>query len=119
MRLSAVSLLVFGALVLAGCAFPPASDEALHVGLGEEFVLHDNQTAIIEPGGLEIRITNFIYSPCPQGAVCVWSGLGVGMEYKMGGKVEAGMNLVRAFGYRTEIIETDYKTYARLKVMQE
>jgi hypothetical protein len=117
-RLALLSL-ILGALVMSGCASPPAMNGTLHVGLGEEFTLHENQSAIIEPDGLEVRITDFIYSPCRQGAVCVWSGLGVGMEYRLGTQVKTGMNLVQAFGYRTEIIETDYKTYAKLKVVKE
>jgi hypothetical protein len=119
MKKLALLSLILGALFLYGCASPPVANGTLHVGLGEEFTLHENQSAIVEPDGLEIRITEFIYSPCPQGAVCVWSGLGVGMEYKLGGKTETGMNLVRAFGYKTEIVETDYKTYAKLKVVKE
>lgn len=122
-RLALLSLILgvlsMSALVLSGCTSPPAMNETLHVALGEEFTLHENQSAIIEPDGLEVRITDFIYSPCPQGAVCVWSGLGVGMEYELGTQVKTGMNLAQAFGYRTEIIETDYKTYAKLKVVKE
>ncbi len=64
-------------------------------------------------------MTDFIYSPCPEGAVCIWSGLGVGMEYRLDGQVKTGMNLVEAFGYRAEILQTDYKTYAKIKVVKE
>ena len=66
-------------VVLAGCTSPFVK-ETLYAGLGEEFVLHENQSAIIEPDGLEVRVIGFIYSPCPPDAVCVWSGLGVVLE---------------------------------------
>jgi len=119
MKMAAMLFLILGGFLLAGCVFFPASNETLHVGLGEEFVLHENQSAIIEPDGLEVRVTDFIYSPCPEGAVCIWSGLGIGMEYRMGGQVVSGINRAEAFGYRTEFIETDYKTYAKMKVVKE
>lgn len=110
---------ILGILVLAGCASPLVSTETLRVGLGEEFILHENQSAIIEPDGLEVRVTNLIYSPCPPGAECIWSGLGVVLEYRLNGQTEQGVNLMKAFGYKTEIVDTDYKTYAKLKVTKE
>jgi hypothetical protein len=92
------------------------NNRTLRVSLGEEFVLHSGQSAKIKKTGLGIKITRFIYSPCPKNARCIWSGLGVVLEYQYKGEAKKGINLARAFGYQTTIMKTDYKTFARLKI---
>jgi hypothetical protein len=112
MRNRLIVLLLLG-LILFGCV---KQGQPSQVSLGEVFTLHANESAIIKDEGLEVRVDSFIYSPCPPGAQCFWSGLGVVMEYKKGNETAKGVNLAEAFGYRTAIIETDYKTFAKLNV---
>ncbi len=114
MKKLAVLFLIIVALV--GCTSPFLP--TLHAGLGEEFVLHKGQSAIIEPDGLEVKLVDFIYSPCPPDAVCVWSGLAVILEYRINGQLVNDTELAKTFGYKTEIIDSDYKTYAKLKVVK-
>ena len=123
-------LLITGALLIVGCTqlskqtpeqkTPdnqiPQNYETLYVSLSEEFTLHENQSAIIENENYEIKITKFFNSPCPKGAQCIWSGIGIAFEYTYKGEVKKGTNLVQAFGYQTTIIDTDYETYAKLKI---
>ncbi|MDO8669277.1 MAG: hypothetical protein Q7K65_03205 [Candidatus Buchananbacteria bacterium] len=90
--------------------------ETLNISLGEEFTLHKNQSAIINESGLAIKITEFYNSPCPKGVQCIWSGVGIAFAYSYGGEVQKGIDLVQAFGYKTNIIDTDNETYAKLKI---
>lgn len=94
----------------------PQNYETLYVSLGEEFTLHENQSAIIENDNYEIKITEFFNSPCPKDAQCFWSGVGIAFEYTLIGEVKGGVDLVQAFGYQTTIIDTDHETYAKLKI---
>lgn len=84
--------------------------------LGKEFTLKKNQTAQIMNTGLEVKITEFYNSPCPDGVQCVWSGVGIGFEYRLNGEIQNGIDLVQAFGYQIKVIKTDYETYATLTV---
>ena len=90
--------------------------ETQYVSLGTKFVLHENQSAIIKNEGLEIKVLKFYNSPCPSGVLCGWSGIGIGLEYKYKNEVKKGINLVKAFGYKTDIIDTDHETYIKLRV---
>lgn len=47
----------------------------VHVSLNKSFQLKINQTAIIEPGNINITFLNITEdSRCPEEAVCVWPG---------------------------------------------
>jgi hypothetical protein len=92
------------------------SYEALSISLGEEFVLHENQRAVIEGEDLTVKITEFYNSPCPEGWRCDWSGVGINFEYRYGGELKQGTDLVQAFGYHTTILETDHETFAKLTI---
>ena len=94
------------------------ADETLLVSLNEVFVLHKNQAAIVKEEDLQITIRDFMYAPCPEGVVCIWSGLGIVFEYRHKNEIKKGVNLTNAFGYEIDILETDYQTYATLKVSQ-
>lgn len=92
------------------------SDSDQLIELGTEFTLHKNESAIIQNIGYKITITNFFNSPCPDGAQCLWSGVGVGLRHSLKGEIKEGVNLTEAFGYQTTILETDHETFAKLKV---
>jgi len=92
----------------------PEKNKSVSVLLGQQFTLGKGQIAKVSNTGLEIEITAFFNNPC-QG-VCVWSGVGIGFEYRFNGEVQKGINLVQAFGYQTTIVKTDHETYANLIV---
>ncbi len=97
----------------------PETYEDLSVSLGEEFTLHENQSAKIESEGYEVTITSFANSPCPEDVVCVWEGVGIAFEYTYDGEMKKGMNLTRAFGYETTIVDSDYETFAIVSITKE
>ncbi len=76
---------------------PGPKNNTVSVSLGQQFTLKKGQVAKIADTGLEIEITAFYNSPCPAGVQCVWSGVGIGFEYRFNGQVQKGINLVQAF----------------------
>ena len=86
------------------------------VELGTEFTLHKNESAIVQNIGYKITITNFFNSPCPDGAQCLWSGVGIALKHSLKGEIKEGIDMIEAFGYNTTIIDTDYQTFAKLKI---
>jgi hypothetical protein len=99
-------------------ADPPSLDHP-SVEVGEEFELKKGQRARITGTGLELAILNFFNQPCPPGAKCIWSGIGIEFEYRYNGQLKRGINLVRAFGFQTDVIRSDYESYVILRVTQE
>ncbi len=95
------------------------SHDDLFVKLGEEFVLGENQGAKLEGTGFGIRILKFFNNPCPPNVECFWSGIGIQFEYRYDGEVKSGINLVKAFGYRTTIVQSDYKSHAVLRITKD
>lgn len=100
---------------------PPATITA---ALGEEFTLTLNQTAAIDES-LQLTVTEFINSPCPPNANCVWIGVGVGATLEFNGQTETTMysNVGGAhatpFGFTVTITKTDFETAATFKVERE
>ena len=90
------------------------NNNIVSISLGQQFTLKKSQVAKIANTGLEIEITAFFNNPCT--GQCVWSGVGIGFEYRFNGEVQRGINLVQAFGYQTTIAQTDHETYANLVV---
>ena len=92
----------------------------LIVSLDEKFKLKENQKALVENRDLEIKIKEFIYSPC-SGMDCVWSGLRVTLEFTKDGETisknfESKKDFRFVFDYKVIMIDTDYNTYIDLKV---
>lgn len=95
-------------------------EESQIVSLDEEFKLQEGQSAVLTSDkDYRIKITGFINSGCPEGAQCIWSGIGIAFEHTYNGEVIKGINQFRAFGYRTTLLGTDYKTYAKLKIIKD
>jgi hypothetical protein len=86
---------------------------------GEEFTLHKDETAELKGTCLQVEIKRFFNQPCPPNVRCVWSGVGMEFEYQCNGQTQKGINLVKAFGYRTTVLTSDYETYATLKVTRD
>lgn len=95
----------------------PQNSETLFISLGQEFTLHENQLAVFNDI-YKIKITGFFNSPCPEDVQCIWSGVGIAFRHNYRGEVKEGTNLVQAFGYQTIIIDTDYETFAKLKIIK-
>ena len=87
---------------------------ALVVSLGEEFTLKKGETASILEMNVLLKVTDFIYSPCPEGAQCVWSGLGVAYELTIDGETynSSTGNTPREAPLDVLIVNSDYKTFA-------
>jgi len=95
------------------------SQDDLFVKLEEEFVLGENQGAKLGGTGFAIKILRFFNSPCPPDVDCFWSGIGIQFEYRYDGEVKSGINLVKAFGYRTTIVRSDYESHAVLRITKD
>lgn len=91
---------------------PEKSYEDLVVSFDQEFILHKNQTVILkEDSDYKLKITDFIYSPCPEGVHCFWSGLDIITEVTYKNEI---IKEPFTFKYSYYILDSDYKTYAKL-----
>lgn len=120
-----IILVVILGIFLDGCSTikeqnPPKIPDTLpketviFVNLGEEFTLVKDQSAIIKELNVSLKIKDFIYSPCPKGLQCVWSGLAVFYELTVDGKIYGASrgDLLSGTPYDVFVKDTDYKTYA-------
>jgi hypothetical protein len=98
-------------LLLLPAAASAAPVKAIAVALGEPFVLRKEQTALFKGTEASVRVAGFVNSPCPKGARCVWSGQAVNLEYMVAGATVA----LDAFPLQIKILDSDYKTRAKLK----
>lgn len=110
-----ITIIISAVLILTMKAFSVdamGNSSTRLVGLGDENVLREGQTAKLIGRDVYITINHFIYSPCPAGARCIWSGLDVVHDlYVNGNKVKADETI-----YRVIIVKTDYKSYAAIKI---
>ena len=88
--------------------------KAIAVSLGQEFTLKKGETARVKDLNIFFKVKYFIYSPCPKGSQCIWSGLAVVYDLTVDGKVYNASigNLPPEVLYDVIVKETDYKTYA-------
>ncbi len=93
---------------------PEPDSNAKIVSLGEEFTLKRGETARVKGLNVFLKVKDFIYSPCPKGTQCIWSGLAVVFELTVDGKVYNASigNLPPEAPYDVLVKKTDYKTYA-------
>lgn len=129
-RLMAMSCLLLVGLYPAGHG---RADQAAEVDLptpsrkadpGQSFKLTPGEAIHIERAGIMLRLKSLIYSPCPRGARCVWSGMGVMIEFRRGdGPVEKKLMPtilgVAPYSYKPKgrrysifLEKTDLKTFA-------
>ena len=83
---------------------------------GVETSLRPGVLARVAGSDVLFRVTAFVDSPCPAGAWCFWSGQSVEAAWYRAGQARRAVDGGEAFGYRLQIVESDYKTYARVKV---
>ena len=91
-----------------------SGSSTITVSLGQEFTLKKGETARVKGLNVFLKVKDFIYSPCPKGSQCIWSGLAVVYEISVDGKVyNASMgNPPPEVPYDVFVKNTDYKTYA-------
>lgn len=92
------------------------NDQVIEAFLDSSFVLHEGQSAFFRKENLSLKILKFYNSPCPKGANCIWSGVGVEMECIRNRDTIRGIDLNSAFGYRIHILETDHEKFVKLKM---
>ena len=88
------------------------------LGFGEYATLGIGESAEFV-GEVEVVITDFVYGPCPEGMACVWSGLAVIHEVRVGNQryeSDGTGHLSLDTPYEVVISDTDYQTYATLTV---
>ena len=83
---------------------------------GAEVSLRQGVLARVAGSDVLLKVTAFVDSPCPAGAWCFWSGRSVEATWYRAGQARRASDGGEAFGYRLEIADSDYKTYARVKV---
>ena len=73
-----------------------------------------SETARVKGLNVFLKVKDFIYSPCPKGAQCIWSGLAVVYELSVNGKTydAPSGNLPPKVPYDVVVKKTDHKTYA-------
>lgn len=121
-------LLIFiaGMLLIGGCllllretgVFPLQQKSGSSVELGSSFTLRKGEEVRVKDTDASVRLVELIYSPCPQGAQCIWSGLGVKFELVVGNKTYSSSldGFLSGAPYDVRIVETDYQTFARFLV---
>jgi len=89
--------------------------------LGQPVTLKKGETAVFEGGRVSLKVLDFYYQPCPEGAQCFWSGLDVYYELVVDGKTYihntpgTGINAP----YEVNLKDSDYKTYATFVVSKK
>lgn len=101
-------------LLLTSLLASGAAAKTIPVELGKEFRLKKGEVAAIAGTKATVRIVQFINSPCPEGARCVWSGLAVYTELTVDGKVYDLKST--NWPYEVLVKDSDYTTWALLLV---
>jgi len=91
-------------------------EQGATIALGQEFTIGKDCFVKIKDTDLEVGITGFYNHPCPENVQCIWSGLSVELEYRVNREVKQYADLVQQYGYKTQMVKSDYETYATLKV---
>lgn len=102
-----------------------SGSSTITVSLGEEFTLKKGETAQVNGLSAFLKVNDFIYSPCPKGLQCIWSGLDVIYDLTVDGKVYGShrsdldnpphKTLYEA-PYDVLVKGSDYKTYATFAI---
>ena len=115
-----IAAIISGILVAAGIAVyfvlnqQTLSPNQMTVSLDEEFTLTKGETARVDDLNVFLKVQDFIYSPCPQDAQCIWIGQAVVFDLTVDGKVYTAPlgYLSLDAPYTVKIKKTDYQTYA-------
>jgi len=86
------------------------------VQLDKPFTLKKGARAQVRDLSVVVEIDGFSNSPCPKGAMCVWSGLAVHLRITVKGKQCLANFRNSDCRYEVEVRESDYKTQALLVI---
>ncbi len=89
-----------------------------YVPQGSEVVLRPGAFARVRGSDVVFRVDGFVDSPCPDGAACFWSGRSVETSWYRSGRAVRLSGGGEAFGYRMDLLDTDWKTYARVRISE-
>ena len=93
------------------------------VKLNEEIILKKNDKIKLEDEEVYVTLKKFINSPPPEGATSIWSGLAVIYELEINGEIHktndvGNIDGIENLQYGVDIVESDYKTFAKLKLVE-
>lgn len=102
----------------------PDEEEMKVVKLNEEIELRKNETVKLEGKEVYLTIKGFTNSPAPEGTQAIWSGLGVTYELKIDdveyvSSIQGFFNEYEDIKYKVITIDSDYKTYAKVKIEEK
>ncbi len=106
-------------LLFAGCV--SKEDTTIYL-LNQSFTLESNHTAIFPQENLSIQLKEMFNSPCPPGAQCFWSGVGVLIKVSKDGDTQELLiqgeppTSMSAYGYLITLHKTNYISFAELSV---
>jgi len=89
------------------------------VDFNKAFILRKGEIAFVRNTDVSLKITGFVYAPCPKGMQCVWSGLGVDYELTVNGQVYVHPGTAQNAPYYVWIKQSDYKTYAKFLIKKK
>lgn len=89
------------------------------MNLGTNTTLTKDCFKVVHETELQFGITNFYYNPCPKDTTCISPGKSIEFRYPIGEAVQQASELYTAFGYRIEVLETNYQTYAIVRIHAE
>jgi len=91
------------------------------VNAGTVLRLQQDQTARLKVSDVSVKIVHFTNEPCPADKTCFGSGQKA-VEYQMsidGQQYATGSQTpLKGIKYQIETIESDYKTYANIKIIK-
>ena len=119
-----IAVIIIFIIILYGCSnkttqnpsqIPntPSTETEKIVNLGEKFTLVKGESARVKGLNVSLKVKEFIYSPCPKGVQCVWSGLAVVYELNIDGKAYTNSYYTP---YDVLVSDTDHKTYAKFTI---
>lgn len=98
--------------LLPSLSLPAAGGKRI-VNFGQTFILRKGEIAYVRSADISLKITDFVYSPCPKGYQCIWSGLDVDYELIVNGQIYVHPGTAQNAPYYVWIKQSDYKTYAK------
>lgn len=96
----------------------PVDPLVVNLVLGQATTLNRYDNAIL-PDGSTLTIAEFINEPCPPDVACIWSGQAAYFNYYPKGVPDRIIRMppyTGEFPYNFELLDTDYETYAKIKL---
>lgn len=100
------------------------SKEIKSINFNEEITLRKGETVKLNGKEAYLTIKDFTYSPAPEGAQAIWSGLGITYKLKINDKTYTS-NIMGFFEeydsipYDIILKDSDYKTFAKIMIREK